>query len=377
MRIDFVITELFVGGAEKCLTEIALTMHQRGDRVRVFSLASLPTGEQRGLVERLQAAGITVQSAQCNSLWQAVSAYKFLKKQFTDDTPDVVQTFLHHANVIGAYASTSANVTKCVAAIRVAQENRWRNQLEKISLKQVDHTLCVSRAVSQFAHRILGCNPSNTSVIPNGVNLDQFAQHRPASWEAFDWPSDSRVALFIGRLDHQKGLELLQEQIDRIAPSGTNQKLLLIGEGPLRKQIDQWVQEVGTDRVQCLPWQVDVVPWIQASELLILPSRYEGMANVMLEAMAAGKPVVCSLVEGSEELLRDTATLQGFQPGRSVEMADRVQNLMEQHELRQRLGSENQDLIASRYSMPMIMDRYRNFYQALLANNSGQNTTKL
>ena len=217
MRIDFVITELFVGGAEKCLTEIALTMHQRGDRVRVFSLASLPTGEQRGLVERLQAAGITVQSAQCNSLWQAVSAYKFLKKQFTDDTPDVVQTFLHHANVIGAYASTSANVTKCVAAIRVAQENRWRNQLEKISLKQVDHTLCVSRAVSQFAHRILGCNPSNTSVIPNGVNLDQFAQHRPASWEAFDWPSDSRVALFIGRLDHQKGLELLQEQIDPIS----------------------------------------------------------------------------------------------------------------------------------------------------------------
>ena len=101
------------------------------------------------------------------------------------------------------------------------------------------------------------------------------------------------------------------------------------------------------------------------------------MANVMLEAMAAGKPVVCSLVEGSEELLRDTATLQGFQPGRSAEMADRVQNLMEQRELRQRLGSENQDLIASRYSMPMIMDRYRNFYQALLANNSVQNTTKL
>ena len=107
------------------------------------------------------------ESAGCDSPWQIVSAYRFLQEKFQDNRPDVVQTFLHHANIVGVHAARSAGVKTRVAGVRVAQNHQYRNILEKRSLRHVNHTLCVSQAVETFTHRVLGCDPSKTSVIPN------------------------------------------------------------------------------------------------------------------------------------------------------------------------------------------------------------------
>jgi len=366
MRIDFIITELFVGGAEKCLTEVALSLHRQGDAIRVFSIGSLPTGNQRQLVSKMEDAGIVVESAECDSLRNVISGFQFLKHRLQENRPDLVQTFLHHANILGVQAAKSAGVMKCIAAIRVAESHRLRNHLERLSLRRVDHTLCVSQAVERFAQNVLRCKPDKTSVIPNGVDLTQFHDKTPREWESIGWPADSEVILFLGRLNPQKGIDLLEKQVDRLVPVGTKRKLLLIGDGPLRAEVEQWVKRVGEDRVQCLPWQPEVASWIQACNLMILPSRFEGMPNVLLEAMATGKPVVCSLVEGSEELLDSTNTLQGFKPGSSSEMADRVCHLMDHPELGQQLGFENRKRISKNHSMPSVMDQYRDFYRSIL-----------
>ena len=369
MRIDFVITELFVGGAERCLCEVALSLHHRGDRVRVFSLGSLPQNEQGQLVDRLTSAGIPVESAGCDSPWQIVSAYRFLRKKFRDNRPDVVQTFLHHANIVGVHAARSAGVKTRVAGIRVAQNHRYRNILEKRSLRHVNHTLCVSQAVETFTHRVLGCDPSKTSVIPNGVDLERFANAKPIKWSELGWPEDAQVSLFVGRLDHQKGTHLLEEQIETLAPPDSNQKLLIIGNGPLQPNISQWVTHIGKHRAQLLRWQADIAPWVKSCDLMILPSLYEGMPNVLLEAMACGKPVVCSLVEGSLELLGDSSHLQGFGAGRGGEMSEKVRYLMENAEIRDQVGKANLKRISSEYSLPSVMERYHGFYHSLTGFN--------
>src|SRR5690606_2045721 len=100
MRVDLVITELYVGGAERCLSELAVGLQRGGDRVRVASIAPLPVGEQAQLVRRLEAAGIEVYSADCAHSWQAARAFVALRRWFAQDRPDVVQTMLFHANVI-------------------------------------------------------------------------------------------------------------------------------------------------------------------------------------------------------------------------------------------------------------------------------------
>ena len=366
MRIDFVITELFVGGAEKCLTEIAIALSRSGDQVRVFSIGTLPEGEQRSLVDRLEHAGVTVLSANCDSLWNFSSAYRFLRKEFDKKPPDVVQTFLHHANVLGTHAARSAKVGKCVGGIRVAQGGRLRNHLERILLRRADHILCVSQAVATFACETLGCEPSKTTVIPNGVDIEKFSHPQPANLSQIGWPQDSQILLFVGRLDHQKGIDLLQQQIDRIVPSGSNQRLLLIGDGPLRPELNAWCEKVGSHRVQLMQWQAEVIPWMKASTLIVLPSRYEGMPNVLLEAMAASRPVVCSLVEGSDELLGPSKDEQGFAPSDGKEMAERIESLLSSPDRMQRLAKMNFDRVRDSYSLSGMTAKYQRFYRNLL-----------
>ena len=294
MTIDFLITELFVGGAEKCLTELAVAMAAGGDRVRVFSIGSLPVGEQGLLVERLRQAEIPVESLEAESIWHYRHAYLCLREHFLTDPPDVLQTFLHHANVLGMHAAKAAGVAVRVAGVRVAQPRPLRSQIERVALRRASSVVCVSQAVARFATSRLGCPPGSTIVIPNGIDVARIASAEPMPWSQFGWPSDSQVCLFLGRLDRQKGIELLQHQIDRIAPSDSNRKLLLVGDGPLRSRLQAWCDQIGPQRVRLLAWQADVAPIIQACCLLVLPSRYEGMPNVVLEAITplldSGRP---------------------------------------------------------------------------------------
>lgn len=364
MRIGFVITELFIGGAERCLTELALGLADRCEQVRVFSLGTLPSGQQRALVDRLEAANIRVDSAEADSAFKTISAYRRLGSWYQDLRPDVSQTFLHHANVIGSLAGKAARVPRRVAGVRVAQNRPLGCRLERMALRAAHSTVCVSDAVRQYAHNRLGCHSS--VVIPNGVDVDRFALATPFDWQTIGWPEDSVVSLFVGRLHAQKGLDLLQQHIDSIAPQGSNRRLLLVGDGPLRREIVPWIDTVGSDRVQLLPWQADVAPLMRACRLLILPSRYEGMPNVVLEAMAAGRPVVFSQVEGSEELVAHSRQQQCFPAGDGDAMSSLVQRLLADGALCDQLGSDNQTRMKTEFTIPAMVDAYFSHYRRLL-----------
>jgi glycosyltransferase involved in cell wall biosynthesis len=366
MRIDFVITELFVGGAERCLTELALGLSECGDEVRVFSLGRLPSDPQRMLVDRLEGAGIPVETASADSLLKLYPAYRRLRGWLHQSRPDLCQTFLHHANVVGSRAAAAAGVDLLVGGLRVAESRPLRCRLERSALARAQSVVCVSSAVQGFAAARLGCRPGKTIVIPNGVDVSRFASAEPLKWSSIGWPDDSIVSLFVGRLHPQKGLELLQHQIDRLAPSGSNRRLLLVGEGPLQKRLKSWIGQIGQDRVQLLPWQADVAPLMAACRLLILPSHYEGMPNVVLEAMAAGRPVVCSRVEGSDELLSHLPS-QSFPVGDSGAMSGLVEPFLSDRQLCDEVGSNNQSRVRNDFSIAAMVDAYRSHYRTLLA----------
>jgi glycosyltransferase involved in cell wall biosynthesis len=341
-------------------------MAAAGDQVRVVSLGSLPSGEQAALVNRLRRAQIPVHSLQADSVWDYARAFRSLRDDLADRSPDLVQTFLHHANVLGMHAATSAGIKSRVAGVRVAQPKFARSLLERRALRRAHSVVCVSRQVAHFAHNKLGCSAEATVVIPNGVDVDSFASAEPASWSQLGWPEDAQVCLFLGRLDRQKGIELLQRQIDRLAPPQSLRKLLLVGDGPLRHNVQAWCGRLGPDRVQRLPWQPDVAPWLRACRLLVLPSHYEGMPNVVLEAMAAAKPVVCSRVEGSEELLSRSPEAQSFAPGDEAQMVRLIERFQSDETLCQVIGEQNQALVRSDYSLTAMTQAYREHYRALL-----------
>lgn len=365
MRIDFVITELFPGGAERCLTELALGLMERGDHVRLFSVGPLPSGDRRALVDRLQRAGVEITSAGAVTVRHYPRALRTLKQWLASSPPQVCQSFLFHANVLAAQALPRDGSVSLVGGVRVAERRRLRCLLERIAVTRMERVVCVSSGVARFARQALGCRPAQLAVIANGVDGDRFQAAPPVDWSLHGWPADAAVTLFAGRFHPQKGIELLQQQIDLIAPPGSNQRLLLVGDGPLRPPLQHWARQLGGDRVRLLPWQPEIAPLLRACRLLVLPSHYEGMPNVALEAMAAGRPVVCSDVEGSDELLSHAAAPQVFPAGDGPAMATLIQSLLADPSACEAIGAQNRARALREFSLPRMVDAYRSLYREL------------
>jgi glycosyltransferase involved in cell wall biosynthesis len=364
LRIDLVITELFVGGAERCLTELALALHHGGDRVRVASIASLPQGEQGELVARLRAAGIPVHSAQCDRAWQAIAAFRGLRRWFAGDRPDVVQTMLYHANVLGTLAARSAGVDRCIGGIRVAERNTARLLIERLAVRQMDAVVCVSGSVQRFAQAAFGRSLPPTTVIANAVDLARIDAAEPIRWEAFGWPEDAQVLLYIGRLHPQKGLDMLITAIEPLLARYPQMRCLIVGQGPLQATLQPIAQRWGPTRFLLAGWRRDAAALIKAARLVVLPSRYEGMPNVILEAMAAGKPVAASHVEGVAELLGQAAAEQTCPPGDPQALSALIDRLWRNRDRCNQLGLKNRQRALVRGDLESLAHRYRCHYVA-------------
>lgn len=377
MKIDFLITELNIGGAEKALTGLAIGVQRLGHRVRVLSIGSEPSADRHGLVDRLEQQSVRVEFGGFDHWSRMQSAKRWLTVQMRDERPDLCQCFLFHANCLGTIAARRAGVPLVVGGMRVAESNRLRCAIERQAAKKMTHLVCVSRQVETFAIDRLSVNPQRCSVIPNGVDVSKYRDAQPVDWSDIGWPSASRVAVFVGRFHHQKGIELIQRQWNELFGVASERRLLLIGDGPLRRPLTDWANKIGKDRVQVLPWQRDVTPYLKAATMLVLPSHYEGMPNVVLESMAAGRPVVCSRVEGSEELLGvergkstggedvDRAAVQGFPVGDGPAMTRLADAFFRDPDLCRLVGLANQRHVETHFLSSQMVDRYVSLYESL------------
>ncbi len=398
MNVDLIITELNVGGAEKALTRLAIGLTKRDHSVRVLSIGSEPKEEHHALVDQLRSAEIPIAFGDCDSARQFLQARRWLHKQFKRHPADIRQSFLFHANcltaaaALGRVSSDSSGPVPLVGGIRVAEHRPLRCKLESIALKRMSHVVCVSEAVRSFSERDMRVSPDRLSVIPNGIEIDDRGHQARFEWSTIGLPSDSRVILFVGRLHPQKGLELLQQQITSIVASDPRTRLVLIGQGPLKSDLETWIQNLPDDRVRLLPFQTDLRPFYAACEVLVLPSHYEGMPNVILEAMAMEKAVVCSRIEGTAELFppvpsaatqtagipegisdvpQDSIDLQRrqyqtFERGDGDAMSARLLDLLRDDSLRESFGQANRRYVERFFTVETMVDRYETLYASLV-----------
>lgn len=366
MRIDLVITELFVGGAERCLTQLAIGLQERGHAVRVAALGSLPEGQQAELVRRLDERKIAVESACCDRSRDLFRARRWLRNWLVRNPPDLVQSMLYHANVLTAWASRSAGVRPVVGGIRVAEHSPVRRLIERRAVARMDGVVCVSRSVERFAQAAFGSSLPTTRVIPNAIDLTEIDRQAAFAWSRIGWPDDSQVLLFVGRLHPQKGTDVLAAAVADLFHRFPEMRCCLVGEGPQRPALQRVADAIGTDRFQLVGWRSDALEMIRACRLLVLPSRYEGMPNVVLEAMASGKPVAVTLVEGVAELLAHDAPEQTCQPNEPAALQRLIETLWTDLPTLERLGRQNRARAAQRHGVAAMVDQYESFYRSLV-----------
>lgn len=363
LPIALVITELEVGGAEQALVNLAINLDRERFLPAIYSLQARPENDL--LVRRLEAAEIAVHFLNVQSRWQFFGAVKRIAKLFRQQQPQLVQSFLYHANVVGTMAARRAKVPRVATGIRVADPSRWRTRVERWLAPKMDKIVCVSQGVADFC-RERGFPAEKLVVIPNGVDVSRFAGAEAADLTQLGLTAGRRAIVYVGRLDRQKGLDwLFSEVLPKVFPNLPQHDLLLVGDGPQRKKLESLSRSLGlAGRIHFAGRRSDVPNILAASDLLVLPSRWEGMPNVLLEAMAAGKPVVASEGSGGMEILGDALSIQVCPFGDADKFSERTLCFL-QHKTLTDIGELNRNRVMSEFSLAVMVGRYETLYESL------------
>jgi len=185
-------------------------------------------------------------------------------------------------------------------------KNSWYNALARYILREADQVITVSRFNAKILLS-LGVSPCKLHVVPNGYNERLF---KPMPMDVMrkrlGLPVSKKILLSVGNLVYVKGHIYLVEAMRFVLKERNDVILIIVGSGPLRENLERRVKKLGlNDKIMFVGGRPheEIPLWMNACDMLILPSLCEGFPTVIPEAMACGKPVVASNVGGIPEIL--------------------------------------------------------------------------
>ena len=226
-----------------------------------------------------------------------------------------------------------------------------------------------------------GYDPRRIVVIPNGIDLSPFdAPAVPSVRGELGIPADATVVSMVSRLNPTKGVEHLLDAIAQIAPRYPKLRLLVVGEGLVardgvvmqdREYLDSLVQRTRmlglSDRVVFTGYRADVAAILAETNVFALPSLSEGLSNVVLEAMAARRPVIATRVGGTPEIVRDGETGILVPPVDSRAIAAALSQLLDNREQAIAMGLAGRRAVEDKYSVARMVQATEQVYAELLA----------
>jgi glycosyltransferase involved in cell wall biosynthesis len=360
--ITLAITDLDVGGAERALVALATGLDRRRWQPSVACL-----GPEGALVEPLLAAGIEMVCLDV-SRRHPLRAIRRLAGAFRRLRPELVQSFLFHANVASRLAAPTAGRPWVVGGHRVAErEKSWHLTLDRLTSRLAVGSVCVSGGVLRFTRDVGRIAPDRLTVIPNGVDPRPFDLAVPADRAALGVPPGASLALFVGRLDMQKGLPILLKAAAEVAKDDPRWHLVLVGDGPGRDDVRGAAESPNlAGRLHPIGRRDDVPSLLRAADLLVLPSFWEGMPNVVLEAMAARRAVVATSVEGTEDLVVPGATGWLVPPADSDALARALLDAASDPDRLRRFGDAGRARVESEFTPGGVIDAYERLWAGVL-----------
>ena len=186
-------------------------------------------------------------------------------------------------------------------------------------------------------------------------------------------PPDRFAVGWVGRMTAVKRTDDLLDGFKRLLERGVGATLCLVGDGPDRPALERRAHELGIMRETLfLGYQEDVGPLYAAFDALVLPSGNEGTPVSVIEALAAGTPVVATRVGGVPDVVRDGEDGFLVEPGASDELAQRLAQLAGDPDLRQRFGASGRARVLPRYAVDRLVDDVDRLYRALLSEAAGE-----
>lgn len=237
---------------------------------------------------------------------------------------------------------------------------RWR-MLSRLLARLTSRLFTVSAASRQFLVEHIGLRGAAIEVIPNGVDTARFGPPggpRPAA--------EVLVVGTVGSLLPVKNQELLVRACATLIGQGTRLRLEIAGEGPARQDLQRVIDALGiADHVVLRGQVADIPGFLHSLDLFVLPSDSEAHPNALSEAMACGLPCIASRVGGIPEIVDEGRAARLFPRGDEAALTEALRALALDADARRALGQAACQLVAERYSMQVMLQRYAALYGGL------------
>jgi glycosyltransferase involved in cell wall biosynthesis len=247
---------------------------------------------------------------------------------------------------------------------------RLYEMLDKFSLRWMDRVICVSEGQAVRV-RCAGVPARKVVVIRNAIRADRFA--RPDvrfrnRLQAY-FPSPRRkIVGAAGRLSPEKGFDLLVRVAEPLVRVDPSLGFILFGDGPLRNKLAGQIAAANlTDHVILAGFRNDLDHYLPFLDLLVLPSHTEGLPNVVLEASAAGIPVVATAVGGTPEVIEDGVSGFLVRPGDTAALGKRIAQVLASPDEGRAMGAEGRRIVRDCFSFEAQSEQYQRFFETVFA----------
>jgi glycosyltransferase involved in cell wall biosynthesis len=247
-------------------------------------------------------------------------------------------------------------------------EKSYYHFLERVTSFMVDHYVTVSESIKEYILHTTKKPAKNVCVIYNGIDLKREHNLQANTIkEYFDIEDKDRLLVTVGRLNIQKGHCYLFQAISKVRREISNVKLLVVGEGEEEKKLKNLVELLDlTSTIFFAGLRDDIEGILSISELFVFPSLWEGMPNALLEAMAAGKPVIATTVGGVPEIVVPGKTGLLIPPNDSDALAHAIIELLLNKSKARKMGDAARVRVEKHFTISRTVEKTDNLYRELL-----------
>jgi glycosyltransferase involved in cell wall biosynthesis len=349
MRIVFINSSRIWGGNEKWTCEAAAGLGGRGHEVRLVGHSPL-------MARKAASYGIDYHHLRLRGDGD-IRGVALLWRLFAEWRPDAVILTKLKEYWLGGIAAKLAKVNKIYFRMgidRPVQRNlKYRLLLGKIC----DMFIVNAESVRETLLKAPFIRPERITVVRNGIAIDGAPKVNPALMSSLGVPPGAAVVGGTGRLAKQKGFDVLIRAFRTVRSQCPEAFLVIAGEGHERKALSKLLRQLDLTDAVLMPGFVEDMPsFYKGLSLFALPSRFEGMPNVLLEAMASGVPVVATRVSGVVELVQDRRTGHLVKAEDPEALAARIIETLNSEDQRKALAERARRLVETQYGIDRMLD---------------------
>jgi len=360
-----------VGGTERVVWELATRLSKRRFDVRVWLAPASALDEMAAALAAREIPVTRVREVDSRWDWKGMlDTWRVLRRE----RPALLH--IHHVwpaadRYLSALAA-AAGVPHLVITEHIVGEPHSAGQrvLKRRELARADAVTAVSAAVADTLARDYDLDRAHVRVVPNGADLPDEEEEFPRARRLREQLGAGLLRplwVCAARLERQKGHAVLLEALAEVRRRGLEFVMAFAGAGTLRAELETQSAALGLEGQMRFLGQLDEVgPLLAAADVVVLPSLWEGLPLVLLEAMARGRPVVATAVGGVAEVVTDAVEGRLVPPGDARALADALEAVHRKPDVAQRMGRNGARRVREAYTWARAVESFEAVYDEVL-----------